>query len=83
MACAFIRDGRVLATAGDDGWLRICDVASCELVREFQVTDELSACEFSADGRLVLAGHTDGDAAHLGDGRDGRNARLAPAPCRA
>jgi WD40 repeat protein len=55
-ACAFSSDRRLLATAGRDGWLRIWEVASGELIHQLEVGDELTACEFSADSRFVAAG---------------------------
>lgn len=59
-ACAFSPDGLLLATVGDDGFLRIWDVAVGALVKEVAVSDELSSCEFSRDGRVLAAAHSDG-----------------------
>jgi WD40 repeat protein len=67
---AFSRDGRLLATAGDDGIVRLWDVATGAELRQIRSPEErLSGVAFSPDGRLLAATADDADIRlwHLAD----------------
>src|SRR5262249_44066720 len=60
-ALAFSPDGRSLVSCGQDGAVRIWEVATGEKLLEFKGHDgEVSYAAFGADGRSVLSGGADG-----------------------
>lgn len=59
-AMAFRPDGDVLATGHDDGRVRLWDVASATMTREWQMEDTgISTLAFSSDGQKLAAGRED------------------------
>ncbi len=57
---AFSPDGSRLATTGDDGWLRVWDPSTGDLVARLHGSDGAFGPSFSADGSKVAAAWTDG-----------------------
>jgi WD40 repeat protein/DNA-binding SARP family transcriptional activator/class 3 adenylate cyclase len=56
---AFSADGSKLATTGDDGWLKVWDPSTGDLVARLQGSDRAFGPSFSADGSKVAAAWTD------------------------
>jgi len=54
-------DGMAFATCGEDGTVRVFDLRAYNEVHKFEVEDPLTTIAFSKSGRLVFAGHTDGN----------------------
>jgi WD40 repeat protein len=60
-ACSFAPDGRLLLSAGWDGYLRLWETEKGEQVHEVRVAAKpLSACAVSPDGKRWLAASMDG-----------------------
>jgi WD40 repeat protein/serine/threonine protein kinase len=59
-------DRKTILMAGVDGWVRLRDRATHDLIREFRTAPAVTAAAFSADGRELLTG-TGKDGATLWD----------------
>lgn len=60
LAVAFSLDGRLLASGGKDGTIRIWDVSAAKLVRQLRGhRGDVQAVAFSPDGRLFASGGED------------------------
>jgi WD40 repeat protein len=60
-ALAFSPNGRLLATAGIDGVIRVYNVPGFSLADAFRGVDSTDALAFSPDGRLLALGNNTGD----------------------
>jgi WD40 repeat protein len=58
---AFSPDGRLLATAGIDGWIRVYSVPGFSLAGDFPGLGTSATLAFSPDGRLLAVGNSTGD----------------------
>lgn len=59
-ALAFAPNGKILASSGQDKRVRLWDVASGEILREWSFLDEARALAFASDGRHLAVGNSDG-----------------------
>jgi WD40 repeat protein len=59
-ALAFSPDGKTVASSGQDKALRLWNVATGELRRDWSFLDEARALAFSRDGRHLAVGNSDG-----------------------
>lgn len=59
-ALAFSADGKLLASAGADKWVRIWDVGKGEKTHGWQLEDEPRALAFATDSRHLAVGNSDG-----------------------
>jgi WD40 repeat protein len=59
-ALAFSPDGKTLASSGQDKTLRLWNIATGELRRNWSFLDEARALTFSSDGRHLAVGNGDG-----------------------
>lgn len=59
-------DGRLLASAGDEGGVRFWDRSSGSLLAEFPLPEKVSAVAFSSDGTLLACAGADGTIRILG-----------------
>lgn len=77
----FSPDGRIIATAGSDGALRLFRTATGQQTRRLGLQGAVEQIEFSPDGRLIGASCGD-DRVHLFDVRTGRGKGNVPAATR-
>ena len=62
-SASYSRDGRLIATAGNDNVIKIWDAPSGKLIKTLRGHGgRVRSCEFSPDGRFLLSGSHDGQA---------------------
>lgn len=63
IAAAISADGQWLVTGTEDGWLKLCDIPACQVVKESHpYTSRVHAVAVSPDGALLAAGYWEREA---------------------